>query len=319
MHKFFQPRAYFRSGSQFAISLLLLLASVNTFAQVSETAGTKEIAHGLRFPEGTVFVAGTLYFVDYGESQVLRIDQGRVDVVWQRDGCGANGLVQNANTLLVACYDENAIVEISTDGRTVNSVNADVRGEPLIHPNDLTGDQHGGVYFTASGSADTPGKIYYRDAAHRVREVATGLDYANGVAVSPDGKTLYVAESDAARILAFTIRMPGSLENRRVFATQAAPAGRSVAERFTPDGVRTDAQGNVFVAEYNGGGIVVFDSNGQQRATARLPGTHHSNLAISPDGKSIVVTAIENSVNSEYQGKLLQIQNPIVQQYESGH
>ncbi|CAB3756504.1 hypothetical protein LMG29739_02464 [Paraburkholderia solisilvae] len=307
--------ACFRFGHKIAILLLLLLASVHAFAQVDETTGIKEIADGLRFPEGTVFVAKALYFVDYGKSQVLRIDQGRVHVIWQHDGCGANGLVQSANTLLIACYDDNSIVEISTDGRAISSINADVDGEPLIHPNDLTGDHHGGVYFTASGSADTPGKVYYRDDAHRIREVATGLSYANGVAVSPDGRTLYVAESDAARILAFTISAPGSLENRRVFATQAALGNLSPTERFTPDGVRTDAQGNVFIAEYNGGGIAVFDSDGQLRATARLPGAHHSNLAISPDGKSIFVTAVENEANGESHGKLLQIPNPIVHQH----
>jgi len=294
-----------------ALGLLPLLAFAQLQAQPAQTPTASTVANGLQFPEGTIFVADTLYFVDYGRSDVLRLTGGATQVVWHRDGCGANGLVQSGGHLLVACYDSNAVLEITTDGQSIGTIATDDSGKPLIHPNDLTGDRHGGVYFTASGSADTPGKVFYLDATHRVRELATDIRYANGVAVSPDGGTLYVAESDASRILAFTIDAPATLQNRRIFATQATLGALGGNQRFTPDGVRTDARGNVFVAQYDGGGFVVFASNGQLRDTVRLPGQHHSNLAISPDGRFVFVTNVQDSADGADSGTLLQVPNPV--------
>jgi gluconolactonase len=293
-----------------AIGLLSVLAFAPLHAQPVQTPAAKTVASGFQFPEGTIFVGDTLYFVDYGQSAVLRLVDGAPQVVWQQNGCGANGLVQSGHDLLVACYDSHSVAEVTTDGRTLGAINTDDRGNPLNHPNDLTSDRHGGVYFTASGSADTPGKAFYLDAAHRAHEIATDIRYANGVALSPDGGTLYIAESDASRILAFTIDAPARLSNRRVFATQDALGKLSGNPRFTPDGVRVDAQGNVFVAQYDGGGFVVFSRDGQLQKTVRLPGEHHSNLAISPDGRSVFVTAVQDGPGGTQGGALLQVPNP---------
>ncbi|WP_157977804.1 SMP-30/gluconolactonase/LRE family protein [Paraburkholderia kururiensis] len=290
---------------------LLPFAPIQAQPVATPTATARTIVDGLQFPEGTVFVGTTLYFVDYGRSEVLRIVGGEAQRVWQRDGCGANGLAPSGDGLLVACYDSGAIVEITTDGRTLREINTDDAGNPLIHPNDLTADHHGGVYFTASGSADTPGKVFYRDTAHHVREVATGIRYANGVAVSPDNGTLYVAESDAARVLAFTIRGSAQLSHRRLFAAQTAFGPLAANTRFTPDGVRTDAHGNVFVAQYDGGGFAVFAADGRLREAVRLPLAHHSNLAIAPDGRSVFVTAIPDEADGAKRGALLQVPNPV--------
>jgi gluconolactonase len=146
-----------------------------------EPGKVETVATGLRFPEGTVFVGNTLYFVDYGSSDVLRLVDGAVQKVWHQDGCGANGLAQAGRSLLVACYDSGTIAEIALDGRLIDTIRSDVRGLPFLHPNDLAADQKGGVYFTASGSDTAPGKVYYRGADRRVREVASNIHYANGV------------------------------------------------------------------------------------------------------------------------------------------
>jgi gluconolactonase len=293
-------------------ALLLLCLSAHALAQAVDTPMVDTVASGLQFPEGTVFVGNTLYFVDYARSAVLRIAAGEVQTVWHRDGCGANGLVQSGANLLVACYDSNSIVEITTDGQAIGTIAADDKGNPLVHPNDLTDDRHGGVYFTASGSANTPGKVFNRDAGHHVREIATAIRYANGVAVSPDGKVLYVAESEASRVLSFAIDGSGQLGERRIFfAAPTAPGAASGIDRFTPDGVRTDARGNVFVAQYDGGGFLIFSSDGRPREQVRLPGHHHSNLAISPDNQFIFVTSIDDDSSGAYHGELLRVRNPL--------
>jgi sugar lactone lactonase YvrE len=85
------------------------------------------------------------------------------------------------------------------------------------------------------------------------REVAGGIRFANGVALSPDGKLLYVAETPAGRILAFDIAADGALTGRRVFV-QLSDVLATSHPLYSPDGIRTDGRGNLFVALYNGGG-----------------------------------------------------------------
>jgi gluconolactonase len=111
----------------------------------------ESVATGLQFPEGTIFVGSTLYFVDYATSKVLRLGRdGGVQTVWQQPGRGANGLVQTSCGLLVACYDSGVVSEITLDGRLLATIAADDSSQPFLCPNDLTADKRGGVYFLGS-------------------------------------------------------------------------------------------------------------------------------------------------------------------------
>jgi gluconolactonase len=295
-----------RAGAALALLLALGNACAGTAAAEVET-----VASGLQFPEGTIFVGDTLYFVDYGASDVLRLVDGRLQRVWHQSGCGANGLVQTGNTLLVACYDSGAIAEITPDGRLVGTIRSDDKGQPFVAPNDLTADRQGGVYFSASGSVSTPGKVYYRGADRHVRELASDLRYSNGLAVSPDGKHLYLAESEAGRLLSYEIGADARLLGRREFVDLAHALPAPAQPGFTPDGVRVDAHGNVFVALYRGGGIAVFSPAGKLLRTVALPGAHHSNLAISPDGRFVFVTAVYDLSAGVSRGELLKLANPL--------
>ena len=288
-------------------ALLVALAAGNSNA--AEPVGIETVATGLRFPEGTIFVGDTLYFVDYGASDVLRVTGGAVQRVWHQDGCGANGLVYVNGHLFVACYDSGAVAEITSGGKLIDMVRSDDKGLPFLCPNDLTADQKGGLYFTASGSGTTLGKVYYRGADRRVREVASNIRYANGLAISIDGKRLYLAESAANRLLTYTIDADAGLRDPKEFVKFADVLGSPRQQDFTPDGVRTDHHGNVFVALYSGGGIIVLSPQGNLIRNIALPGTHHSNLALSPDGRSVFVTAIYDTTAGDSRGELLSITN----------
>jgi gluconolactonase len=292
-------------------ALLLVLSAGNSKA--AEPVDIETVATGLRFPEGTVFVGETLYFVDYGSSDVLRLTGGAVQRVWHQDGCGANGLVYVGGHLLVACYDSGTVAEITPDGKLIDMLRSDDKGLPFLCPNDLTADQKGGVYFTASGSGTTLGKVYYRGADRRVREVASNIRYANGLAVSIDGKRLYLAESAANRLLTYTIDADAGLRDSKEFVRFADVLGGPRQQDVTPDGVRTDRHGNVFVALYRGGGIAVLSPQGDLIRNIALPGAHHSNLALSPDGRSVFVTAIYDTTAGNSRGELLRITNSDVE------
>jgi gluconolactonase len=289
----------------------LLAATFLLGAGTSPAADFQVAASGLQFPEGPVFAGNVLYFVDYSTSSVSRLAGGKVERVWHQDGCGANGLVPVPGGLLVACYENGTVVRISLDGKTGETVRADDSGQPFLCPNDLASDARGGVYFSASGSESTLGKVYYRSADGRVREVAANIHYSNGLAVAPDGKTLYLAESEANRLLAFAISADGKLGSQREFVKLADILSEPEQHTFTPDGVRIDRNGNLFVGLYRGGGIAVISRDARLLKYVKLPGAHHANLALSPDRRTIFVTSADDRPDGSYRGELLVVPNPI--------
>jgi gluconolactonase len=294
------------------VALAVLFAA--SPAPAKDAPAIESVATGLQFPEGTIFVGPTLYFVDYGTSKVLRLGPGGgVETVWQQAGCGANGLVQTSTGLLVACYDSGVIAEITLDGRLLATIAADGGGQPFVHPNDLTADRRGGVYFSASGAGSVPGKVYYRGADRRVREVASKIRYANGLAVSDDGKRLYLAESEASRLLVYTIAPDASLVDGREFVKLGDLLSKSGQSVFTPDGLRIDRRDRLFVALYRGGGFAVIDPDGRLIRRVDLPASHHTSLAISPDGKHVFATATDDESGATHVGAVLKIANPVAE------
>ena len=287
-------------------AVLCLLAAIAWLPLNARGANVETVARSLQFPEGTVFVGDTLYFVDYGTSDVLRLAKGKVETVWHQDGCGANGLLAVPDGLLVACFDGGTVAHISLAGQLLATLNHDDAGHPFIAPNDLAADAKGGAYFTASGASGPSGKVFYIGADRHVTEVANGIAFANGVAVSPDGKTLFVGETPANRILQFAIGQNGGLNDRRTFVN----LGDLVAGG-SPDGVRIDKHGNLFAALYRGQGFAVIGPNGQLVAQVRLPAAHHTNLAIAPDGLSVYATAIDDTAVGGYRGAVVRVANPV--------
>jgi gluconolactonase len=270
------------------------------------------VATGLQFPEGTVFIKQDLYFVDYATSTVYRLDGHQATPVWQQKGCGANGLVAFRNGLLVACYDSGNIEGITLNGQSILTIDRDREGLGFDHPNDLARDNDGGVYFTASGGDGQPGKIYYLAITEqRPREVASAIQNANGVALSPTGKVLYLGESSTDKILQFDVANDGSLNNRRDFLSLDAVLPGATGPRHTPDGIRTDSLGRLFVSLYNGGGFAVFDPSGHLLANVPVPGAHHSNLALSFDEKTVYGTTINDASAFGQAGALYRTANPV--------
>jgi gluconolactonase len=265
----------------------------------------------LSFPEGTIFVGHDLYFVDYTRSDVLRRVGARTEVVWHQDGCGANGLVAVPDGLLVACFDGGTVVKISLAGVTRTTIRGDTFGQAFAAPNDLAADQKGGIYLSDSGSSGRSGKVFYLGGNGGVREVASGIRFANGIGVSPDGSTLYVTESPTGKVLAFPIRADGSLGPVRDLIRLRDVLPAHVSEAVTPDSLRVDTHGDVFVALYKGGGVAIVSPAGQLLTLLDVPSQHHTNLAISPDGESLYITTVDDDAQSTYRGKIVRMANPL--------
>jgi sugar lactone lactonase YvrE len=244
---------------------------------------------------------------------VQPLASGTVQRVWHQDGCGANGLAEVSGEVLVACYENGTIVRMTTAGKVLETIRHDDAGGRFVNPNDLAPDSAGGVYFTGSGNASVPGKVYYRDAAGHVRIVADGISYANGLVVSNDGTRLYLAESEKHRLLSFKIGPHGQLSDGAELVTLAAILSDGRHPVFTPDGVRLDKQGRLFVGLYDGGGFAVLTGDGKLIKKVELPAAHHANLAISPDGKSVFVTSEDDTPDGSGRGAVVRVDNPVAE------
>lgn len=150
------------------------------------------------------------------------------------------------------------------------------------------------------------GKVYHRIKGGCFRTVASGIDFANGVAVSPDGLALFVGESKTDNILRYAIAVDGSLGDRAVVVNVAKLTGHRGAG-LKPDGIRIDREGRLFVALYDGAGLVVIGSDGSLVARIDLPGAHHISLGLDADEKSLHATAID----ADSHGAVYRIANPL--------
>ena len=83
--------------------------------------------------------------------------------------------------------------------------------------------------------------------------------------------------------------------------------------RDTPDGLRMDRHGRLFVGLYNGGGFAVTGSDARLIKRVDVPGPHHANLAISPDGKFVYGTTAYDDPNGSWRGELYRAPNPVVE------
>jgi gluconolactonase len=147
------------------------------------------------------------------------------------------------------------------------------QGRPFIRPNDLIVDAKGGVYFTdPAPRPERPGDrlttlshVYYVRPDGTVVLIDNRMRRPNGVQLSPDGRTLYVADTILETIIAFDVQPDGSVTNGRVFAIYQGTG----PEGSGGDGMAMDAEGRLYSASING--VQVFSPRGEYLGTIQLP------------------------------------------------
>jgi gluconolactonase len=268
---------------------------------VDAAAGARTVHATGRWCEGPVWspADGGLVFSDVRADRLLCLRPDRPAEVLRDPSNNANGNALDRQGRLLTCeHRGRALVRRGIDGRRV--VLADRHdGRRLNSPNDLAVSADGAIWFTDpvfgitqpdEGLQAEPEQrarnVYRLDAGGRLTVATDTFDQPNGIAFSPDFRTLYVSESGASldpdgggrEIRAFDLAGDGALRRERVFARMATGV---------PDGLKTDERGNVYAATADG--IRIWRATGEPLGLIRTASAC-SNLAFGgTDGRTLFI------------------------------
>jgi len=244
---------------------------------VDKNANLEKVATGFSFTEGPVWdeKGGFLYVSEEVQNRVVRIyPDGRVETVLNTgDPDGAtfdqrHRLIETASAL-------RAMIRVAPDGK-YDVLAGRYGGKKLNSPNDVVLGPDGALYFTDPTLDLVKGEkqelpyqgVFRMEDTGKLKLLATDMKVPNGIAFSPDGKRLYVNDTESREIRVYDF-VHGELKNGRLFAKEGPG-------RDGPDGMKVDVKGNVWVT--GPGGVWVFDPRGNHLGTIELM-EHPANFA----------------------------------------
>jgi gluconolactonase len=274
---------------------------------VPPAATVEKVAGGFQFIEGPLwFSAGHLWFSDVVGNVVRQWSPSGVTEILRPGGydksdapagsyIGPNGMIADRDGAVLLCQHGNRRIVRITSDRQVSTYLDRFEGKRLNSPNDLVYHSDGSLYFTdppyglirqdEDPAKELPFNGVYRYSNGKLQVLAKDLTRPNGIALSPDEKVLYVANSDEKRRIwmRYEVQPDGSIANGRVFhdATAHPDAG-------LPDGMKVDSNGNVYAT--GPGGVWIFSPEGKHLGTIK-PAELPANCGWGDDGKTLYITA----------------------------
>ena len=256
-------------------------------------AKMRTITTGLRFPEGPVAMPdGSVILVEIESGQITRVHPDGTKTVVARPGGGPNGLAMGPEGKLYCVnnggFDWNetggylAPHGIASDysGGRIERIDIDTGEVEILYksgdfgctlrgPNDIVFDEHGGFWFTdhgkqdyASRCHDIVGIFYARADGSFMEEVIFPSNNPNGVGLSPDGKSLYAAETYTCRLMKFNVIAPGKVDDAAGPGGPGIPLYRPAGYKFF-DSLGVEECGNICVATIGESGISVISPEGE--------------------------------------------------------
>jgi gluconolactonase len=255
--------------------------------QESPEGSVATVASGFKFTEGPVWSReGFLLFSDIPNNRIMKLTPGKGTAVFRESSNGANGLTFDAQGRLYSC--ESATRRVTRTGKSgqVEVLAERWEGKRLNAPNDIVVRKDGQVYFTDpafgkemdSRELDFFG-VYHISPKGQLELVAKPQGRPNGLALSPDGKILYVDNTDERNVRAYDVDRNGKAANERVLITGIEGA---------PDGMKVDEKGNLYVAAQ---AVYVYSAEGKPLAKFGIPETPSNCAFGDADFKTLYVTA----------------------------
>jgi gluconolactonase len=281
---------------------------------VPTEARVERIAEGFDWSEGPVWDKNGhfLLFSDVPLNTVFKWQEGKgVSVFLKPSGYtgtvarggepGSNGLLMDGHGRLILCqHGDRRLARLEANGKFLTLADR-YMGKRFSSPNDVVRKSNGDLYFTdppygLPGQNNDPAKeldfngvyrISHSDNFATVTLLTKEMTFPNGIALSPDEKTLYVANSDPKKAIwmAFPVQEDGTIGPGRVFADVTSSVG---TRKGLPDGMKVDASGNLFAT--GPGGVLVFASDGTHLGTFNT-GQATANCGWGEDGSVLYITA----------------------------
>lgn len=261
---------------------------------VDPNVSIEKLAEGLKFTEGPVWNSSGNYllFSDIPANTIYK---------WSEDGDLESYLTPTNNANGLTYDQEGELILAEHSGRRISRFRPTGESQPLVEefngtkfnsPNDVIVDSKGAIYFTDppygrdKDAVDTIGfnGVYKYDDG-KVTLIADDLYRPNGLALSPDERTLYVANSDRPKkYMKYPVSKGGKVGKGNVFFDASSLEGPG-----NPDGIKTDTEGNLYAT--GPGGVLVFSADGTHLGTIAFPESP-ANIAFGgPDMKTLFVTA----------------------------
>ena len=261
-------------------------------SQILDIAEAERLATGFAFTEGpTWHPDGFWYFVDIRASGLYRLRPGGTPEVVRENTGEGNGTTFDLEGRLLMCEGGNRrVTRMGADGR-IEVVAEQYEGRRFNRPNDIVCRSDGSIWFTDPGlrvplhERELPYAGVYRVTPDGNVTLIADCEYPNGLAFSPDERTLYVANTRWTQYIhALELGPDGALLRRRIFADMSSDETDGV-----PDGMKVDVEGRVYCT--GPGGTWVFAPDGAHLGIIRTPEIP-ANLAFGgPDLRTLFFTA----------------------------
>lgn len=226
---------------------------------------------------------GNLYVVNFQKDGTVGFvkPDGEVELfITLPMGSKANSIqFDSRNRMYLADFTGHNILRVNM---ATKKISVYAHNDAFNQPNDICIDKHDQLYASDPNWKDGTGKIWRIDKRGRTVLLDDKMGTTNGIELSPDERTLYVNESVQRKIWAFDVDDHGDISHKRLFAE---------FQDFGFDGMKCDAEGNLYVARHGKGTIAVLDHQGTLIREIQLKGKKCSNLVFGGlNGKLVFVT-----------------------------
>lgn len=279
-------------------------------ALIPKDAKIEKLCEGFNWSEGPVWKDNALLFSDVPENIVFHWKPGetKAAIFLKPSGAtgdttgfreqGSNGLALDADGRLILCqHGDRRIARLAADGKSFETIADKFDGKRFNSPNDLAIRRNGDIYFTDPPYGldklnDSPLKELKFNGVFRVSKggkvtlLTDEVSFPNGIAFSPDEKTLYVANSKELHLRAYDVKEDGTLANGRLFFD--AMKLKAPDRKGSCDGLKVDAKGNLWAT--GPGGVLILSPDGKHLGTI-LTGQATANCGWGDDGSTLYMTA----------------------------